>query len=139
MSQDYSKNLRKRQRDERRRQLLNDPNPSCAVCGEYRVRTLELHHIAGEANSDAVTWLCKNCHALVSEAQYDDPPQLLRHKYYRDPFKQCASLLRGLHHLQTEAAPNLLEMSEGLIGISDSLRRKLGDDWLKQLKEEKKP
>jgi hypothetical protein len=132
---DYSKDRRRRERDERRRQLLENPNPSCAICGEYRVRCLELHHVAGAANSAATTWLCKNCHALISEMQYDDPPELLRHNLYRDPLTRCASLLSGLHHLQTQVSPNLLELSAMLLALSNHLRRTLGDDWAQKVSE----
>jgi len=46
-------------------------NAECASCGEATIETLELHHIAAEANSSEVVPLCLNCHAVASDAQED--------------------------------------------------------------------
>jgi hypothetical protein len=44
-------------------------DPSCLLCGERDLRTLELHHLCGEANSSFVVPLCRNCHDVVSDGQ----------------------------------------------------------------------
>jgi hypothetical protein len=58
------------------------PDPSCVVCDEADLRTLELDHLAGEANSAFVEPLCLNCHAKKSDEAEDEPWAPLR---LRDP------------------------------------------------------
>jgi len=52
--------------------------PACIVCREADLRTLELDHLAGEANSVFVEPLCLNCHAIKSDAAEDEPMASLR-------------------------------------------------------------
>ena len=44
-------------------------DPSCFLCGERDLRTLELHHLSGKANSSLVMPLCRNCHDVISDGQ----------------------------------------------------------------------
>lgn len=62
---------------ERRKQTrlakLGTSNPICLVCRESRWQCLELHHVAGKKHSDELVVLCKNCHAIESDRQKDQP------------------------------------------------------------------
>ncbi len=61
-----------RERQAKRR--LGSDSPACSHCGSKDWRTLELHHIAGQAFDAMTVILCKNCHAILSDAQSDHPP-----------------------------------------------------------------
>lgn len=52
---------------------LETDEPACAVCGENRPIILERHHIAGRKYDPATMVLCKNHHALLTDAQKDFP------------------------------------------------------------------
>lgn len=56
------------------RERLGIEDPVCAVCGEDRPVLLERHHVAGRKNDSATVILCKNHHALITDAQKDLPP-----------------------------------------------------------------
>lgn len=49
------------------------PDPACFTCGQSDLRTLELHHVAAETNSDLLVPLCVNCHSIQSDTQEDAP------------------------------------------------------------------
>jgi len=68
----------------------------CAVCCESDIRTLELHHISGEANSSFVAPLCGNCHAAASDAQEDLPTDLRLRDPDRRPLVLQAAFEFGL-------------------------------------------
>ena len=61
---------------ERRRQnaleRLGTNNPRC-LCGEDDWRTLEKHHVAGQAYDDFICIQCRNCHRKLSDQQKDHP------------------------------------------------------------------
>ena len=101
-----------RKRARRRRQ----DGAACAICGatdpEILVaanRTLlDSHHVAGEANdADARAWLCRNCHAIASEAQRD-VGAVLRHGDERHFLERQEAALRSLASFH-----GLLEVSLG--------------------------
>jgi hypothetical protein len=52
---------------------LGTEHPCCRSCGNRDWRCLELHHIAGRTFSDDQVIECKNCHAILSDAQNDHP------------------------------------------------------------------
>jgi hypothetical protein len=62
---------------ERRRQAalerLGTNDPRCVFCGEDDWRTLENHHIAGQAYDDFTAIHCRNCHRKQSDMQKDHP------------------------------------------------------------------
>lgn len=62
---------------ERRRQArlekLGTNEPRCGTCGEDRWQCLERHHVAGQAYSEDIVLLCRNCHRVVSDVQGDQP------------------------------------------------------------------
>jgi hypothetical protein len=53
---------------------LGTDNPACCHCGNSDWRVLELHHIAGREFGDMTVIHCRNCHAVLSDAQSDHPP-----------------------------------------------------------------
>jgi ribosomal protein L37AE/L43A len=73
-------------------------DPKCTACGLDCLRVLNLHHIAGEANSTLGAPLCENCHALVSDSQEDLPttPDLRLRDLSRDPHLKLAAMLEGV-------------------------------------------
>jgi hypothetical protein len=72
------------------------------------MRTLQLHHLAAEANSTLTVPLCGNCHAIVSDQQEDLPTDLR----LRDPDRRPLAL---------QAAFNLgLAILTGIISIDST-------------------
>lgn len=58
-------------RKTRRRRRL-PPDAACSRCGEDRPETLEWDHPVGHANAPKLErLLCRNCHAVATEAQRD--------------------------------------------------------------------
>jgi hypothetical protein len=54
----------------RRRSGRLGTSAACANCGEDRLPLLECHHAGGAENdADLLVVLCRNCHALHTEAQ----------------------------------------------------------------------
>ena len=50
----------------------------CRICGEEDeriMRKVEEHHLFGRAYSMETTWLCPNCHAMVTADQNSLPPK----------------------------------------------------------------
>ncbi|WP_229390421.1 HNH endonuclease [Methanosarcina sp. DH2] len=45
----------------------------CNICWEFDHEEFEEHHIFGRSNSDLVTTLCKNCHAIITAEQNKVP------------------------------------------------------------------
>ncbi|HLY23524.1 MAG TPA: hypothetical protein VKT83_13755 [bacterium] len=93
-------------RHERKRQHLGSSAPTCLSCGciavemLFAVRACELprwflekHHLAGRVAANMTVVLCRNCHAVVSDRQYDHDARL------RCPStgqERLAALLQGL-------------------------------------------
>jgi hypothetical protein len=77
---------------------------ACVVCGESDRRRLitshrsllERHHLGGASNDPClVVVVCRNCHAVLSEAQLDSGVDLGRAREH-DPLEQLEGVLRGL-------------------------------------------
>jgi len=124
-----SKRQRRAQRHERKRQLLGQPKPTCSCCGHDDVNALQLHHVAGEANSHLAAFVCPNCPAALSDQQQDENRDILDHRVPRDPFLQCAGLLLGLKHLCAQTMPELDKQVARLLAASEYLRNRLGPEW----------
>jgi len=77
-----------RQRKRKRFEESGYSDPACAACGESDIRTLEMHHINAEANSDLCGPLCANCHTIHSDMQNDFPRDLR----LRDPDRRALVL-----------------------------------------------
>ena len=71
-------------------------DPSCLFCSEADLRTLQLHHVSGEANSILGVPLCGNCHAIVSDQQEDLPLDLRLRDPDRRPLLLQAAFNFGL-------------------------------------------
>jgi hypothetical protein len=71
-------------------------DPTCFICGENDLRTLELQHVVGRANSGLVVPYCGNCHAIASDYQEDLPLNLLAHGVERSPLLLQAAFDFGL-------------------------------------------
>ena len=69
--------------------------PACGLCGESALVALELHHLAGAANSESTIALCANCHARQSDAQEDTPIDFRRSDPNRGPLERQAAWLIG--------------------------------------------
>jgi hypothetical protein len=81
-------------------------------------RTLQLHHVAGQAYDDLVAPLCANCHSIMSDAQGDHPPG-------RDDapgmLDRIGRLLVNLADFFGQLASKFKEFGEFLIGYARSL------------------
>jgi hypothetical protein len=72
------------------------PDARCTVCGESDLRTLDINHLAGAANSALVAPYCANCHAHFSDQQQDLPAGLLLRDPDRRPLALQAAFNFGL-------------------------------------------
>lgn len=63
---------RERRKQKRLEQLGSD-DPHCGMCGHSDWQALELHHVAGQKYDESTVPLCRNCHRIVSDDQYDHP------------------------------------------------------------------
>lgn len=113
-------------RRERRTQRFGTGN-ACVRCGvsEPRVlvpirrRLLEAHHACGRAHDNELTVpVCRNCHALLTEAQLAagvqlEPPPTLLH--------QVAAALASLFSLLHELSERGLDWVRGLEALANDL------------------
>jgi hypothetical protein len=77
------------------------PNSNgCVVCGSEA--KCELHHVAGEFNSELTVPACLTCHGKLSERQYGWDPRWQREG--NPPALKESLLLRGLSDLCEERA-----------------------------------
>lgn len=90
-------------------------SPTCFVCGESAIETLELHHVAAEANGALLVPLCMNCHAVQSDAQEDLPIDLRVRDEHRRPLVMQAAFDLGLALLFLVAAATSAA-KEGKVG-----------------------
>ena len=77
------------QRRQARLERLGELVPVCRVCGEADDRTLQRHHLAGQAYGDEQVTVCANCHYKLSDAQADHP----------NDGPEAPFLVRLAHHL----------------------------------------
>jgi hypothetical protein len=105
-------------RETRERQALRrlgSENPACCHCGNSDWRTLELHHIAGQAFDGLTVILCKNCHAAMSDGQCDHPPIVADTPTMLD---RIGRLLVNLADFFGQLAGKLREFGEFLINCA---------------------
>ena len=69
---------------------------SCLFCRESDIAVLQLHHVAGQANSDLLVPLCGNCHLIVSDEQIELPATVLSGDLQRRPLVLQAAFNFGL-------------------------------------------
>ena len=101
----------------------------CVRCGEDRPEALEVHHPAGRAHDPArESDLCKNCHAVVTEAQRDGSVQLA---------PQCNPLDREIarHRALAVDLRDAADAEDRAAARREEFRRFLNDeypDWLER-------
>src|SRR5690349_8607640 len=83
----------KETRKQKRLEALGGNRPVCVICGEGDWRTLEQHHIAGQAYGDELCNVCRNCHRKLSDDQKDHPKQTSKNL---NNFETIGHLLLGL-------------------------------------------
>jgi hypothetical protein len=140
VEKDPVKNDRRRSR--RKRQLGEDA--ACVLCGYQRSSSgllkvdrcfLEEHHLLGWVTDDALTtWLCRNCHAEVTEDQriHDvdfDPPT------GRSAQEEVGGDLRALGPLLAKIAQRLTD--DGYRLDPDSCLTEQGSPEHEQLREDR--
>jgi hypothetical protein len=119
--------------------------PVCVVCGcldmpaltEYRWadlpehirrKLLQGHHVARhEADPETVVILCRNCHAVLDDAQYDWPPVVRK---ARSREERIAALLAGAEDMlrwraamDVRLADRLHEIQEELLALTSAKER----------------
>lgn len=102
------KEARTRQRWER----LGTDSPKCAICGLTDPTCLEYHHLSGRRHGDEGVILCRNHHAVLSDAQRDHPTDT---GLSGDPWEAFGRFLLGLADLLSLVIAKLKEIGEALI------------------------
>lgn len=114
----------------KRLQLLGTPNPACAVCGYYRnPASLEVHHVAGEANQELSVLLCRTCHDDQSDMAIDTLGDLRRRHADRDPLEVLGALLQGLVNFLRSLSYTLEAWAFWCQKAGLHLREELGPRW----------
>ncbi len=86
--------------------------------GSIQRRVLEKHHLAGYDAGESVVIVCLNCHAALSDAQYDWD-QRLRHPQSRN--ERMAAYLRGLADMSRLEGATRSTQADELEAIADEL------------------
>jgi len=135
MKDRYRRKLDRVGRQEQRRQSLASPHPVCTICGATNLlaltrmpfsrlpgpiqrRVLEKHHMAGRAAGASVVIVCRNCHAVLSDAQYDWDERL-RHPRTRN--ERLAAHLRGLADMFRQEGATRSAQADDLDTMTDEL------------------
>jgi hypothetical protein len=97
-------------------------DPICFQCWERDLRTINLHHVAGEANSSLCVPLCANCHDVASDTQEDLVGGLRLRDPDRRPLVLQAAFDLGLSIMAGAVAISAREATEatfwGLIAVA---------------------
>lgn len=91
---------------------LGSDDAKCAICGLSDPICLEFHHLAGRRYDEEGVMLCRNHHAVLSDAQRDHPshsPEAV------DPLEAFGRFLLGLADLFALLIGKLREIGEALI------------------------
>jgi hypothetical protein len=105
-------------RERRAFRRLGTDKPACCHCGTSDWRLLELHHPAGRAYDDITVILCRNCHAVQTDAQGDHPPMVNDTPTMLD---RIGRLLINLSDFFGQLGIKLREFGEFLIRYARSL------------------
>lgn len=110
----------KEARKQKRLEVLGSNHPVCVVCGEDSWQCLEQHHIAGQAYSDDLCNVCRNCHRKLSDEQNDHPNQTAK-----DPtsLETIGHFLLGLADLFALLVERLREYGQSLIQATKDVGR----------------
>lgn len=104
------------QRRQARLERLGELEPACVVCGEDDDRTLQRHHMAGQAYGDDLSTVCANCHYKLSDAQTDHPGDGLPAPF----LVRLAHYLLGLADFASEVAAKLRDSARELLNAAKS-------------------
>jgi hypothetical protein len=105
-SDDFERRMQQRLR------ALGTQEPRCCLSPETDWRTLELHHIEGQANGETLAVVCRNCHRKLNDAQRDHPKPETVEDVELSAF---ANFLLGLADLLALAVEKLREIARELI------------------------
>jgi hypothetical protein len=94
---------------------------------------LELHHIAGRRNSEAMVVLCANCHKRQSDAQEDHDPDLRREDPERGLLSRSASMQQGQAALLLAIAEQLTVEAALSTARDRYIEMRLGPRWWEKL------
>jgi hypothetical protein len=100
-----------RERQAKRR--LSSEHPTCCLCGHSDWRALQLHHVASRACDEMTVIVCANCHAALSDAQHDHPPN---GQDPPSPFEHAGRWLVNLADFLRYLASKLQELGQFLLG-----------------------
>ncbi len=135
MKDSYRRNLKRAGRHEQKRQRLGSANPACMICGctnllalarvpfsqlpgPVQRRLLEKHHLAGREAGEWFIIVCLNCHAILSDAQYDWGDRL-RHPQTGN--ERIAAYLRGLADMFRHEGATRSREADELESMADEL------------------
>jgi hypothetical protein len=114
----------------KRRQLLGVDHPSCAICGYDRnPASLEVQHVAGEANQELSVLLCRTCHDDLSDTEIETLGELRLRRADRDPLEALGALLQGLVNFLRSLGDSLEAWSTWCRTAGPWLRERLGIRW----------
>jgi hypothetical protein len=82
-------------------------------------KLLQKHHVAREKADDTIIVLCRNCHAVLDDLQYDWPPDV---REPRSREERIAALLAGAEDLVRCRAEADLRLADRLHEIQEELR-----------------
>ena len=111
-----------------RRQARLGDDPTCVMCGYSKPEALvagpsgllEKHHALGAANDPGLTmWVCRNCHAELTEGQRDAGVALDRGE--RHPLERIEAFLRAIADLLMRIADAAWKLAERLTGFMTQL------------------
>ena len=129
----YEQEMQRMMRHEKKLHGFDTDHPRCVLCGRDDPAGLELHHIAGAANSTLTVSLCGYCHALVSDRQIDLMSALLERDVDRDPHQRQAALLYGAAILLILLAIAFIAWANWNMAASAHLASQYGADWWKSI------
>ena len=112
--------IAKETRKQKRLEVLGSNNPVCVICGENDWRTLERHHIAGQAYGDELCNVCRNCHRKLSDDQKNHPKQVCKTP---TNFEAIGHLLLGLADFLALLVSKLRECGQLLIQAAQTMVR----------------
>jgi hypothetical protein len=108
----------KEARKQNRLETLGSNNPVCIICGENDWRTLEQHHIAGQAYGEELCNVCRNCHRKLSDDQKEHPKQIGKPA---TNFETIGHLLLGLADFLALLVEKLRECGQFLIQAAQAM------------------
>lgn len=106
---------RRERRKQKKLRKFDTDNLTCTACGESDWRVFEAHHTAGRKFDQLTQPLCMNCHARLSDAQYDHPEAVSERPH---PLECIGRFLLGLADWLTELVKKFREFGNLLIDMA---------------------